>query len=214
MKKLLRILIKREQSPQAVIIISYSSRSFLIWIAFRAISLRAAPDVFCVLHAVLLPSITPACIGSALPLSFFQGTMASADFCAFSAALRLRLRLSARSAQTSPGTTRFFPSIYLPHLPHAIPCSYWASTCWAALPSHIAFYAVSVRQARGLPVVSLFPHPASFRFRLTTDTLAFGFLLPATGRIRVFHPLETCAAGRTYKKSPSVSITEGDISWS
>ena len=128
--------------------------------------------------------------------------MASADFCVFSAALQLRLRLSARSAQTSPGTTRFFPSIYLPHLPHAIPCSYWASTCWAALPSHIAFYTVSVRQARGLPVVSLFPHPASFRFRLTTDTLAFGFLLPATGRIRVFHPLETCAAGRTQKDCP------------
>lgn len=128
--------------------------------------------------------------------------MASADFYAFSVALQLRLRLSARSAQTSPGTTRFFSSIYLPHLPHAIPCSYWASTCWAALPSHIAFYAVSVRQARGLPVVSLFPHPASFRFRLTTDTLAFGFLLPATGRIRVFHPLETCAAGRTQKDCP------------
>ena len=128
--------------------------------------------------------------------------MASADFCAFSAALQLRLRLSARSAQTSLGTTRFFPSIYLPHLPHAIPCSYWASTCWAALPSHIAFYAVSVRQARGLPVVSLFPHPASFRFRLTTDTLAFGYLLPATGRIRVFHTLETCAAGRTQKDCP------------
>ena len=127
--------------------------------------------------------------------------MASADFCAFSAALQLRLRLSARSAQTSPGTTHFFPSIYLPHLPHAIPCSCWASTCFAALPSHIAFYAVSVRQARGLLVVSLFPHPASFRFRLTTDTLAFGYLLPATGRIRVFHPLETCAAGRTSKKS-------------
>ena len=128
--------------------------------------------------------------------------MASADFCVFSTALRLWLRLSARSAQTSPGTTRFFPSIYLPHLPHAIPCSYWASTCWAALPSHIAFYTVSVRQARGLPVVSLFPHPASFRFRLTTDTLAFGFLLPATGRIRVFHPLDTCAAGRTQKDCP------------
>lgn len=128
--------------------------------------------------------------------------MASADFCAFSAALQLRLRLSAHSAQTFPGTTRFFSSIYLPHLPHAIPCSYWASTCWAALPSHIAFYTVSVRQARGLPVVSLFPHPASFRFRLTTDTLAFGFLLPATGRIRVFHPLETCAAGRTQKDCP------------
>ena len=48
-------------------------------------------------------------------------------------------------------------------------------------------------------MVSLFPHLASFRFRLTTDTLAFGYLLPAAGWIRVFHPLETCAAGRTAK---------------
>ena len=127
--------------------------------------------------------------------------MASADFYAFSAALQLRLRISARSSQTSPDTTRFFSSIYLPHLPHAIPCSYWASTCWAALPSHIAFYAVSVRQARGLPVVSLFPHPASFRFHLTVDTLAFGYILPTTGRIRDFNPLETCAAGRTTIKN-------------
>ena len=46
-------------------------------------------------------------------------------------------------------------------------------------------------------MVSLFSHPASFRFHLTVDTLAFGYLLPAAGRIRVFHPLETCAAGRT-----------------
>ena len=49
-------------------------------------------------------------------------------------------------------------------------------------------------------MVSLFPHPASFRFRLTADTLAFGYILPTTGRIRDFHPLETCAARRTTKK--------------
>ena len=34
------------------------------------------------------------------------------------------------------------------------------------------------------------------------DTLAFGYILPATGRIRDFHPLETCAARRTNKKGP------------
>ena len=56
-------------------------------------------------------------------------------------------------------------------------------------------------------MVSLLPHPASFRFRLTADTLAFGYLLPATGRIRVFHPLETCAAGRT-KKAPRFDDSE------
>jgi len=105
--------------------------------------------------------------------------------------------------QISPGTTRFFPSICLPHLLHTIPCSYRASACTAVLPSCTTLYVVSVRQARGLPAVSLFPHPASFRFHLTMDTLAFGYILPATGRIRVFHPLETCAAGRTVKTDRS-----------
>ena len=49
-------------------------------------------------------------------------------------------------------------------------------------------------------MVSLFPYPASFRFHLAVDTLAFGCILPTAGRIRVFHPLETCAAGRTDNK--------------
>ena len=105
--------------------------------------------------------------------------------------------------QISPGTTRFFPSIYLPHLSRMIPCSYWASACQAVLPSCETLYVVSVRQARGLPVVSLFPHPASFRFHLAVDTLAFGYTLPATGRVRDFHPSETCAAGRTHEKAPA-----------
>ena len=66
-----------------------------------------------------------------------------------------------------------------------IPCSYWALTCCAALPSCKTLYVISVRQTRDLPVVSLFPHPASFRFHLTMDTLAFGYILPTTGWIRV-----------------------------
>ena len=32
------------------------------------------------------------------------------------------------------------------------------------------------------------------------DTLAFGYILPTTGRIRDFNPLETCAARRTTTK--------------
>ena len=91
-------------------------------------------------------------------------------------------------------------TIYLPHLFRMIPCSYWALTCCAALPSCKTLYVISVRQTRDLPVVSLFPHPASFRFHLTMDTLAFGYILPTTRRIRDLHPLETCAAGRTQKK--------------
>ena len=65
----------------------------------------------------------------------------------------------------------------------------------------MAFYVISVRQTGDLPVVSLFPHPASFRFHLAMDTLTFGYILPTTGRIRDLHPLETCAAGRTLRKS-------------
>ena len=113
------------------------------------------------------------------------------------------LPLSRRSAQTSPGTTRFFLSIHPLHLPYMIPCSYRASACKAVLPSCMAFYVISVRQTGDLPVVSLFPHPASFRFHLAMDTLAFGYILPTTGRIRDFNPLETCAARRTYIKIPT-----------
>ena len=45
-------------------------------------------------------------------------------------------------------------------------------------------------------------HPASFRFHLAMDTLAFGYILPTTGWIWDLHPLETCAARRTLKKAP------------
>ncbi|WP_207650797.1 hypothetical protein, partial [Eisenbergiella tayi] len=34
-------------------------------------------------------------------------------------------------------------------------------------------------------------------FHLAMDTLAFGYILPTTGRIPDLHRLETCAAGRT-----------------
>ena len=116
------------------------------------------------------------------------------------------LPLSRRTAQTSLGTTRFFLSIHLPHLSRRIPCSYWALTWVAVLPSCITLYEISVRQTRDLPGVSLFPHPASFRFHLTMDTLAFGYILPTTGRIRDFNPLETCAARRTTQKNGKETV--------
>ena len=137
---------------------------------FRAISLQAAFCVFCThmpvppfrvvlktpidsvlrplycSHSGLLwPLLTPA--RSALPRFLVQW-----------------LLLSKHSAQVSPGTTRFFLSIHLPHLSPVIPCSYWASACYAVLPSRKTLYVISVRQTGDLPVVSLFPHPASFRF--------------------------------------------------
>jgi hypothetical protein len=54
---------------------------------------------------------------------------------------------------------------------------------------------ISVRRARVLP-------PPSFRFRLATDTLGFGYDLPAAGRSRDFHPLERALAGRTMISPP------------
>jgi len=52
---------------------------------------------------------------------------------------------------------------------------------------------ISVRQASDLP-------PASFRFPVTQDTLALGYILPAVGRIGDFHPLKHAPAGRTNEK--------------
>ena len=43
---------------------------------------------------------------------------------------------------------------------------------------------------------------ASFRFPVTRDTLALGYILPAVGRIRDSHPLKHAPAGRT-KTNPS-----------
>ena len=87
----------------------------------------------------------------------------------------------------------FLLTIYLPWLLHMLPYSYWALTCLAVLPAYAAFM-ISVRQASDLP-------PASFRFPVTRDTLALGYILPAVGRIGDFHPLEHAPAGRTDKKS-------------
>ena len=85
----------------------------------------------------------------------------------------------------------FLLTIYLPWLLNMLPYSYWALTCLAVLPTYSAFM-ISVRQASDLP-------PASFRFPVTQDTLALGYILPAVGRIGDFHPLKHAPAGRTKK---------------
>ena len=40
------------------------------------------------------------------------------------------------------------------------------------------------------------------------DTLAFGYILPTTGRIPDLHRLETCAARRTQEVVPALGCTE------
>ena len=97
-----------------------------------------ASSYLCFLYPMFFPPFpvvlkTP--VDSVLHLST---TTTSADFCTFSTIFRSWLSLSGHSAQTSPGTTRLFLSIYLPHLPYVIPCGYWASTCSVALPSRMA----------------------------------------------------------------------------
>ena len=91
------------------------------------------------------------------------------------------LPLSRRTAQTSLGTTRFFLSIHLSHLSCMIPCSYWASTWIAVLPSCITSYEISVRQIRDLRVSQYLPHiqlPLDSISRWTPLLSAISFPLP------------------------------------
>ena len=101
--------------------------------------------------------------------------MASADFLRFVVTVHFFPNASARPPRV---LTRSFP-LYPPHLPEAIPCSYWALFCMANSPSLPALYAISVRQARVLPIGRPFnsQNPAFFRFHLAMDTLAVGYRL-------------------------------------
>ena len=44
------------------------------------------------------------------------------------------------------------------------------------------------------------------------DTLAFGYILPTTGRVRDFNPLETCAARHTTQKQQVPDHSENLLS--
>ena len=83
-----------------------------------------------------------------------------------------------------------FPSMYLPHL-LVLPATFGLQCLLPPYPYFRAFYAVPVRQVRGLLT-------ASFRFHLAMDTLAVRLCassLPT--RTRDFHPLENAHAGQT-----------------
>lgn len=100
----------------------------------------------------------------------------------------------------------FLLTIYLPWLLNMLPYSYWALTCLAVLPTYSAFM-ISVRQASDLP-------PASFRFPVTQDTLALGYILPAVGRIGDFHPLKHAPAGRTKKTGSLCTLRKLPVCYS
>ena len=60
--------------------------------------------------------------------------------------------------------------------------------------------AISVRQAGDLPL-------PSFTLHLAMVALGLGYTLPATGRVRDFHPLDCAHAGRTTKNPVTIKIT-------
>jgi hypothetical protein len=63
-----------------------------------------------------------------------------------------------------------------------------------------ALYAIPVRRASALPA-------ASFRFGLTTDTLAVQLMVPAVGPIEDFH-LQVSVPCRAHHKKTPFSITK------
>ncbi len=82
-----------------------------------------------------------------------------------------------------------FPSMYLPHL-LVLPATFGLQCLLPPYPYFRALYVVPVRQVRGLLT-------ASFRFRLTADTLAVQLCAsPLPTRTRDLHPLENSHAGQ------------------
>ena len=67
-----------------------------------------------------------------------------------------------------------------------------------------AFYAISVRRLGTLPA-------ASFRFRLTADTLAVRLTLPTTKRVVDFHHQAIAHGGRTQKDICPLSRTDARL---
>ena len=58
----------------------------------------------------------------------------------------------------------------------------------------------AAREAKRLYSIASKSLGCALSLEVALDTHAFGYILPTTGRIRDFNPLETCAAGRTTKK--------------
>lgn len=116
--------------------------------------------------------------------------MTSADY---SRQALLRGSIEPNVRESSPGKNVFFPTMYLLHL-HlrfrvALGFILYCRLTHLRMPD-----AVPVRKVSGLP-------PASFRFRLATDTLAIGYALGATPCARDFHPLERAHAEHTKNKA-------------
>ena len=58
----------------------------------------------------------------------------------------------------------------------------------------------AAREAKRLYSIASKSLGCALSLEVALDSLAFNYILPITGLIRVFNPLETCAAGRPTKK--------------
>ena len=127
-----------------------------------------------------------------------QFTMASADFSPFVVTHGFHT-LFPSADETSLGTTRFFLSIYLPHLLSLIPSSYWTLTCLAVLSSIIALCDFCSSDQRFASTFLQIPLTLIIIISMNRTPLVSAVSFPLLGWIRDFHPLETCAARRTRK---------------
>ncbi len=105
--------------------------------------------------------------------------------------------------QISPGNAHLPSRLCPPHLRPCLPYSYGTLNLFAFSSDMAASYAIPVRRASVLPA-------ASFRFGLTTDTLAVQLTVPAIGPVEDFHlqvgvPCRAHKQNGAYTKSISIS---------
>ena len=132
-------------------------------------------------------------------------TMASADFSPFVVTHGFHT-LFLFADEISPGTTRHFLSIHLPHLLQLIPSSYWTSACLAVLSLTIAWCDFCSSDQRFASTFLQIPLTLITVIAVNRTPLVLAVSFPLLGRIWNFHPLATCAARRT-KKQNEIRLT-------
>ena len=196
--------LRRSACPFPVLRLDGTPRSHLSF-AFRAISLWAAAisAVFCFRHAILLPSPTRACVGSALPESFSPPVL----WLLLTSARSARLSLYGRGYlfQGVPHrpppvrATTFIPStcrIYIHE-----PGQYWISSCVADLSIHACLICGSCSSGRDFArrVYFLPPTSGSLQIPPHDGHPCLRLTLPTAKRVADFHRQVVAHAGRTAK---------------
>lgn len=128
--------------------------------------------------------------------------MTSADFLPFVVTHGLHT-LFPSADKTSLGTTRFFLSTYLPHLPQLIPSSYWTSVCMATLSLTVASCDFCSSDRRFASAFLQIPLALIIVVAMKRTPLVLAVSFPLPGRIGDFHPLEMCTARHTKKARKS-----------